>query len=287
MIPITRSRGPAPLLLFLGLVCADAVAAQAPTQLRLMTFNIRYGTAQDGDHIWANRRDLVADIIEREAADVLAIQEALDFQLDDLAPALRGYRKLGQHRDGGTGGEFSGLYVREDRVRIVDWGEFWLSPTPEVVASRGWDAALHRMAVWVDIVPVGSDEMIRVYGTHFDHRGEVARVESAGLIARHASGAGRPAAVLGDLNAADGSEVVRAFADLGYRSAIPALHPEVTLGTFNGFEDPRGGGRRIDHILVGPGLRATSAAILDDRVQDLFPSDHFPVVAVVEVRPGA
>jgi endonuclease/exonuclease/phosphatase family metal-dependent hydrolase len=245
-----------------------------------MTFNIRYGTADDGDHAWPHRRDLVAEIIRREDADVLAIQEALAFQLEELAPVLADYRKLGQHRDGATGGEFSGLYVRTDRVRLVDWGEFWLSPTPDVVASRGWDAALHRMAVWADVVPEGGDTVVRIYGTHFDHRGEVARVESARLIAEHASTAGRPTVVMGDLNVPDGSEAVRTFADLGYRSAVLALHPDETLGTFNGFTDPTGGSR-IDHVLVGPGLRPTRAAILDDRVDGLFPSDHFPVVAVV------
>lgn len=255
--------------------------AQAPAELRLMTFNIRYGTADDGDHAWPHRRDLVAEIIRREDADILAIQEALAFQLEDLAPVLAGYRKLGQHRDGGTGGEFSGLYVRTDRVRLVDWGEFWLSPTPDVVASRGWDAALHRMAVWADVVPEGSDTVVRIYGTHFDHRGEVARVESARLIAEHATEAGRPTVVMGDLNVPDGSEAVRIFASRGYRSAVLALHPGETRGTFNGFTDPRGGNRRIDHVLVGPGLRPTSAAILDHRVDGLFPSDHFPVVAVV------
>jgi endonuclease/exonuclease/phosphatase family metal-dependent hydrolase len=286
MRPRTPPRALAALLPLLGLVLAGPAAAQAASELRLMTFNIRYGTADDGDHVWRNRRDLVAEIIEREAADVVAIQEALEFQLDELAPALEGYRKLGQHRDGGAGGEFSGLYVRQDGAQIVDWGEFWLSPTPEVVASRGWDAALHRMAIWADIRLDGSTEVVRVYGTHFDHRGEIARVESARLIAGHASGAGRPTVVMGDLNAPDDSGPLRFLADLGYRSAVTTLHPSETLGTFNGFEDPLGGGRRIDHILVGPGLRPKRAAILDDRVGGLFPSDHFPVVAVVEIPPG-
>ena len=257
------------------------VAGQPPAELRLMTFNIRYGTADDGDHAWPHRRGLVAEIIRREDADVLAIQEALAFQLEELAPVLAGYRKLGQHRDGGTAGEFSGLYVRGDRVRLVDWGEFWLSPTPDVVASPGWDAALPRMAVWADVVPEGTDTVVRIYGTHFDHRGDVARVESARLIVEHATEAGRPTVVMGDLNVPEGSEAVRTFAEFGYRSAVATLHPQETRGTFNGFTDPDGGSRRIDHVLVGPGLRPTGAAILDDRVDGLFPSDHFPVVAVV------
>jgi endonuclease/exonuclease/phosphatase family metal-dependent hydrolase len=56
------------------------------------------------------------------------------------------------------------------------------------------------------------------------------------------------------------------------------LHPSTELGTFNGFDDPTGG-RRIDHILLGQGVSALQAEILSDRIEGLFPSDHFPVVA--------
>ncbi len=274
-------------VVFAALLPAGGAVAQESPELRVMTFNIRYGTADDGDHVWPNRRDIVADVIAREAPDVLAIQEALAFQLDELAPVLEGYRKLGQHRDGGTGGEFSGLYVRTAAVEVVDDGEFWLSPTPDVVASRGWDAALHRMAVWADVQVPGFEGAVRVYGTHFDHRGEEARIESARLIAAHARDGGHPTVVMGDLNVPDGSEAIRTFADLGYVSAVTALHPGETRGTFNGFRDPTGGSGRIDHVLVGPGLEAVSARILDDRIDGTFPSDHFPVTARVrEVVPG-
>ena len=29
--------------------------------IRVMSFNIRYGTAKDGDNVWENRKDFVAD----------------------------------------------------------------------------------------------------------------------------------------------------------------------------------------------------------------------------------
>lgn len=267
------------------------VAAAAPStpptavqpSLTVMTFNIRYGTADDGDHAWPHRRALVAEIITREAPDVIAIQEALAFQLDELAPALDGYRKVGEHRDGGIGGEFSGLYFREATLDLVDEGQFWLSPTPDVVASRGWDAALHRTAAWVDLHLPGLETPIRIYATHFDHQGERARVESARLITRHAREGGLRTLILGDLNVPDGAPALGIFTDAGYRSAVTALHPDETRGTFNAFSDPTGGAGRIDHVLVGPGFELLEARILDERVDGLFPSDHFPVVAAVRV----
>ena len=260
-----------------------ALAAQDPGDgLRLMTFNIRYGTADDGPNSWPNRRHLVAGIIARHAPDVLAIQEGLSFQLDELDDVLSGYRKLGQHRDGGSGGEFSGLYVNESRVRVLQWGEIWLSPAPDSVGSRGWDAALPRMAVWVEIEERRGGAPVRIYGTHFDHRGQTARMESARLIARHAEG-GPAAVVMGDLNAGEDSEPLSVFFGLGYRSAFSTLHPENEIGTFNGFRDPSGGGR-IDHILLDPRLEPRRAEIVSDSVDGIWPSDHFPVMVVVSIR---
>jgi endonuclease/exonuclease/phosphatase family metal-dependent hydrolase len=268
------------LALILAASGGELVATQnADDGLRLMTFNIRYGSADDGSNSWPNRRQLVADIIARNAPDVLAIQEGLAFQLDELSPVLGGYRKLGQHRDGGSEGEFSGLYVNERRVRITQWGQFWLSSTPDSVGSRGWDAALPRTVVWVEIEARDGSDPIRVYGTHFDHRGEVARLESSRLIARHADG-GPAAVVMGDLNADEGSDPLGVFWDLGYRSAFRTVHPDRDIGTFNGFRDPSGG-RRIDHILLDRRLEARAAEIVVDRIGGVWPSDHFPVTALL------
>jgi len=266
------------LLVFVLAVVPDTGPFQGtPVELTLMTFNIRYGTADDGPNSWPYRRALVADIIAREAPDLLAIQEGLAFQLDELKAALRGYRKLGQHRDGGSEGEFSGIYVKEARLRVLDWGEIWLSPAPDSVGARGWDAALPRMAVWADVAPVQGGAPIRVYGTHFDHLGETARLESARLILRHSEEA-PPTIVMGDLNAGEDSAPLEAFFERGYRSAFRTLHPDSRLGTFNGFIDPLGGDR-IDHILLDPRLEVLRAEILDQRSGSTWPSDHYPVVA--------
>ena len=271
------------LFLIVALQACTGEAHQEP--VRLMTFSIRYGTADDGPNAWEARRALVAEIIRREDPDVLAIQEGLAFQLQELAPALEGYRKLGQHRDGGLEGEFSGLYVKE-AMQIGEWGEMWLSTTPDSVASTGWDAALPRMAVWAEISPPRSGSRLRIYGTHFDHRGVEARRESARLLVGHAE-VGPPSIIMGDLNVAEDSPAFEVFLREGYRSAFSTLHPDSTLGTFNGFRDPTGG-RRIDHILLGPDFEVLEAQILTDRRNGVWPSDHFPVKAMVvsRARPG-
>ncbi|MCP4092977.1 MAG: endonuclease/exonuclease/phosphatase family protein [Planctomycetes bacterium] len=263
-----------------------------PAIVELMTFNIRYGTANDGLFSWPARRQHVADVIRREQPDVLAIQEGLAFQLEELADVLGGYTKFGQHRDGGLKGEFSGVYVREDRVNLLGWGELWLSPTPDQLGSKGWDAALPRMAVWVDVQlhdgsnrpPQDGFNVVRIYGTHFDHRGKEARLQSAKLLAEHAKG-GPPAVFMGDFNATESSAPMQAFVAASYQSAISTWDPLSTLGTFNGFKEADGG-RRIDHVMVAPPFLVHEAQILDDCFDGIWPSDHFPVTAVLELLPN-
>jgi len=283
-----------PLFLLLALTaCANPeiedIRPQDPAIVRVMTFNIRYGTANDGDFSWPARRQHVEDVIRRERPDVLAIQEGLAFQLDELADVLADYSKFGQHRDGGLKGEFSGIYLRKESVVLVDHGELWLSPTPDRIGSKGWDAALPRMAVWVDVQlndgtnrpPEGGHHVVRIYGTHFDHRGEEARLQSARLLVSHAQG-GPPALFMGDFNAIETSAPIQAFTTANYQSAVATFDPLNTLGTFNGFKQADGG-RRIDHIMYAPDFIPHDAQILDDCFDGIWPSDHFPVTAVLEL----
>lgn len=274
-------------LLVLGVLvasCRSQDEADAPpsvAQLRVMTFNIRYGTARDGAHAWPNRRALVTERIRASAPDVLALQEGLAFQLEELSEVLRDYRKLGQHREGGLEGEFSGLYVRNE-LDVLDTGEFWFSETPEVPGSRSWDSSLPRMCAWVDVRPSAGAPAIRLYGTHYDHRGQVARTRSTELVLDHSRGAER-VVVMGDLNAREGDAPVAGYLDAGFRSAVLVADPDVSRGTMNAFRHEDGGRGRIDHVLVRGPLTVASASILGGRVNGLFPSDHDAVVATLEL----
>ena len=280
-------------LLLIFSACAspevEDIRPEDPAIVQVMTFNIRYGTANDGEFSWPARRQHVEDVIRRENPEVLGIQEGLAFQLDELADVLDGYSKFGQHRDGGLKGEFSGIYLRKDSVMLVDSGELWLSPTPDQVGSKGWDAALPRMAVWVDVQlndgtnrpPDNGHNVVRIYATHFDHRGKEARLQSAKLLVEHAKG-GPPAVFMGDFNATEESAPMTAFVAANYQSAVATFDPLNTLGTFNGFKEADGG-RRIDHIMYAPDFIPHDAQILDDCFDGIWPSDHFPVTAVLEL----
>lgn len=273
-----------------------APATAEPDDVRVMSFNIRYGTASDGENAWEHRKDFLAETIVAERPDLLGTQETLAFQRDFLADALPGYACHAAGReDGGEQGEMAAIFYREDRFERLDGGHFWLSTTPDVPGSKSWDSSLPRIASWVklrDLRDPGAPPIVYL-NTHFDHRGAVARLESARLIRRKLAELATNARLIvtGDFNAGEGSDPYRAlFAedDDGpalldtYRVAHPEAAPDE--GTFSGFRAGPVRGARIDWIACSTDWRVVEAGIERTARDGRTPSDHLPVTAVLRPR---
>jgi len=275
------------LLAMVTAACATPGPDPAPRQpFAVMTCNVRYGTAKDGPDAWPARREQLMARIVAEAPVVLGVQEALDFQLDFLQQHLPHHRRLGQGREGGSRGEHAALFVDTGRFEVVASGDFWLSPTPDVAGSVGWDAALTRICTWATLRELTTGRTLQVWNAHFDHRGALARLRSAELLAERVAANPGPHLVLGDFNTGERSEPLAALRAVGLRDTFRDLHKDQTaVGTFHAF---RGGtdGEKIDYVLAGPGLVTRSAAILSEPGPNgRWPSDHHLVVANVELEP--
>ena len=265
----------------------------APT-IRVMSFNIRYGTAADGDNHWDRRREFVVETIRAFDPDLLGTQETLGFQRDYLREQLPGYAAIGVGRnDGREEGEMMALYYREERFEPIEQGHFWLSETPEVIGSKSWDSSLPRMVTWVRLRDRRQPDAppITFFNTHFDHVGTTARLESARLLRTRIATAAQsgPVIVTGDFNAGEPSPPYEAlFGPLGEEpspvvDAYRAAHPERSRneGTFSGFVENGTSGPRIDWIGVTRDWIVQEAAIDRTAREGRTPSDHFPVTATL------
>ena len=210
-------------------VIATSVAAGGAAEpvVRVMSYNIRYATAPDGENHWEKRKDLLAETVKAFDPDLLGTQETLASQRDYLAEKLKGHTAFAAGRDDGKEkGEMAALYFRSDRFEKLDGGHFWLSETPEKVGSKGWDAALPRVATWVKLKDKQAPAAVPVFylNTHFDHRGVKARLESAKLDPSEtwaSSGPGCRLIVTGDFNAGEGSEPYKALFDKAGETGLP------------------------------------------------------------------
>ncbi len=270
---------------------AACLAATPPQsgEWRVMSFNIRYGTADDGANAWPLRRHLVVDVIRRGAPDILGLQEALRSQLDELRTALPGYGEAGVGRDDGRqAGEYAAILFRTDRFDLLASGTFWLSDTPEVPGSRSWGNNVTRIATWVRLRERAGDRTVTVYNVHLDHESQPSRERSVALLLERIRTRGNhdPVIVTGDFNAGEDNPAVSAMRSL-FTDAFRDVHPGDTLvGTFNGFRGTANGAK-IDHIFVSPGIAALEAAIDRSNEDGRYPSDHFPVTARVRLAAAA
>lgn len=282
------------LIVALALLCTvtpvSAQAQDAEADFRVMSFNIRFGTANDGEHAWPHRRAAVIGMIQRHDPDLLGVQEALAFQIDELSEALPGYAFHGVGRDDGMKrGEFCGIFVRRDRFTIEDGGHLWLSEQPTLPGSVSWDSSMTRMASWVVARDRITGRAVVFANTHFDHIGERARLESSRLIRRRllAVPEGTAFVLAGDFNAGEGEPPYRALVDQdagpgsGLIDAYRAAHPEPRgdEGTFSGFNAEAERGRRIDWILHNRVVETLDCTIDRELVEGVLASDHDPVIA--------
>ncbi|UJR14424.1 hypothetical protein I4U23_001421 [Adineta vaga] len=262
------------------------------SSFRIMTYNIRLDTANDGINRWSLRKDRVMRLIRYHAVDIFGVQEALPNQMNDLKSALPSFEWYGAGRDDGKEkGEFSAIFYRANRFDMLDNNTFWLSETPETPASKGWDADVTRVCSWVKLRDRHTHQIFYHFNTHFDHIGKVARQQSSRLILRRIQNMTKmnvPVILTGDFNTGPDSDPYQTIVtssilqDAMDLTEIPHYGPNSTWSTFFVGHEL---GDRIDYIFVtSQYLKTIQHAILTDSDGQYYPSDHFPVLAELMIK---
>ncbi|HUT44792.1 MAG TPA: endonuclease/exonuclease/phosphatase family protein [Sedimentisphaerales bacterium] len=289
-----------PLVLwtFFGLCCADAAGVGAgELELRIMTFNIRYGSANDGENSWNKRKEMVCDVIRNHPSDVVGLQEALRFQMDSIREDLPVYGEIGVAReDGNNNGEYSSVLYRTDRFGVGESGTFWFSDTPEIAGSNTWGNACVRICSWARLIETKTGKAFYIYNLHLDHVSQPSREKSAVLLAERIKNRRykEPFVVTGDFNAGENNPVITYLkGDIavegpgGIKVKTPVtmvdtfrvLHPDAKdVKSAHGFRGTRQG-NKIDYVFVPSGTKVLEAQILYDNTDGRYPSDHYPVIA--------
>lgn len=267
-------------------------AGNLPAQdLRVMSYNIRLDVASDGENTWSNRKELLAGMIRYHHPDIVGLQEAQRHQLDFLSQALPDYAWLGVGRDDGKdAGEFMAILYRKDAVYPLQNSTFWCSPKP-AAPGLGWDAACNRVVTWGRFALKNSGMEFYLFNTHLDHMGVTARKESARLLmdSVNAVSGNLPVVITGDFNSAPDDAPYAAVVDRNSRrtfldAAVVTQQPHHGPdGTFNGFQIAQYDRRPIDYIFVSAGTDVLTHATLTDSYHGRFPSDHFPLLAVIRL----
>ena len=264
-------------------------APDARAVLRVMTFNLKYASDRP-PHRWADRRPVMAELLHAQKPDLMGTQEGLADQLNaidaDMGP---GYARVGRGREADGGGEHSAMFYRVARLLLLEHGDFWLSPTPDKAGSIAWGASLPRLCSWARFRDRQTGGEFVAFNVHFDHASEEARVHSAELLRDRVKAVDprMPVVVTGDFNAAAGDSAafttMTRGADL-HEAFATARTKSPLVGTIHDWKPAEAGGVRIDWILLRPGSVAKSAVIDTFSKDGEQPSDHFPVIAEIELN---
>ena len=300
------------VLIFL-FALASAVFASEKAEFNVATYNIRMQNDNDSlaGNVWGTRFPVIANLARFHEFDIFGTQEGFKNQLEDILTLLPGYAYTGHGReDGKDRGEHAAIFYRTDLFELIDAGDFWLSETPDVAGSIGWDAALPRVCSWAQFRHIPSGQQFMFFNLHMDHIGKQARIESAGLIRSKINelGRGLPAFVTGDFNVDQTHQSYGTFtSDGALRDAFTAAEfVYAPNGTFNSYRTNGFTTSRIDHIFVTPGIEVEKYGVLTDTYRTpedaaIFdpdaapaeikmhtftartPSDHFPVLIRIKL----
>lgn len=279
------------------------------------TYNLRNANERDSinGNGWGQRLPYLTALIQFHAFDIFGTQEGKFHQLEDLKKAMLEYDYIGVGRDDGKqAGEYSAIFYRSDKYEVLEHGDFWLSPIMDR-PNIGWDAALPRICTWGKFKEKSTGFIFLFFNLHMDHIGVKARSESSKLILQKIKEqlAHIPVILTGDFNVDQKSESYRLLQNSGilYDSYESASFRYAPNGTFNDFYPNYKTDSRIDHIFLSNDFKVLRYGILTDSYRtslvkerdetregyfsdDVFmehccvrlPSDHFPVMIVVEME---
>jgi len=252
-------------------------------ELTVISYNIRYDNPNDGENQWKYRKERVANYIKEIRPDIIGMQEVLDPQLVFLDVSLTEFSFVGVGReDGKTKGEYSPILYNSNSLSLLQTDTFWLSETPTVI-SVGWDAALERICTYAQFEHKETGQKFWVFNTHFDHIGELARIQSAKLInqkVKMLNMNNSPVVITGDFNLTPDTAPIKIFQN-AYKDVMQKTPANANnYATFTGFDKLSNGEDRIDYIFQ-KGLKMLEAThVWLKTTSGGWASDHHPVEAI-------
>ncbi len=253
--------------------------------LKVMTYNIRTAKAPDGKNAWNKRRQNVVNVFKTYQPDIIGLQEAEHEQVRFINENLPqyGYVSMGRN-DGFYEGAACPVFYKKERFVRVDSKTWWLSPTPDVPGSKGWDAAHPRILTCVILMDTYSGNYLYVFNAQLDHKGIKARIESIKLIKAKIKEFIKDDALilLGDFNLTPDEDSYKMICDPNDKLFDCHTHTLNFVGeepyTYYGFDISANEGKRLDYVFVNDKFKIIDYEIIVDNDGNYYFSDHLPVI---------
>lgn len=271
------------LLLFISLWGIGMCQAKTE-KLKIVTFNVGGDFISEGPNQWKNRWPLVKQFLSKEYPDILCMQEVLINQLNEIKTCFKMYNMVGVSRvDGKTKGDFVPVFYRRDKFEHITSGTFCLSQKPDSIGFIGWDAKYPRIATWVNLRNIKTEDVVFVVNVHLDNVGKVARENSMKLILDKIRSLSKSQKIIltGDFNDIVSSNVHKVASQGGLIDTyLVSPKKKGVRYTFHQFGEKELEKRyKLDYIFTSGNIKILSTNIPKETPQSgVFISDHNPIV---------
>ncbi len=262
-----------------------------PQAFTVLSFNVLCSFCGGGEYdSWDERRGYFADIFERSDADLIGLQElALAPEVEQMREHLVGYDAVFYSaKDSAFSYPDATILYRASRYELLERGEYWLSPTPDVPSSTGFSEGrqLPRLVVWAKLFDRESARAVYFASTHVDNNRPSQELSAPLILERMAPWAlDAPVVLLGDFNSKPDTEAYRLLTEGGLVNT-QELAERWLVDTNESPAPSYDLGDRIDHIFVSGEDFSVSEWRVDIHQYQSGPSaplryasDHFPMVA--------
>lgn len=273
-----------------------ALAFGSPAaEFRLASYNIRCddGREKTPGRTWADRLPKIRKLADAHAFDLVGLQELVrEFQLDGLGKVFPEFGIIGSGRLKGRTGEGTFIMYRKAMFDLLEEGSFMLGEDPSAWGEKSYGAGYPRVCNWGLFRLKATGRKFYFFNTHLDLCGGARVKEMEQIVAtmKKMVPAGTPAFLTGDMNASGLSRPIK-IAEAQFDNAFKVtMTPRKGPGrSYNGWEtEPkRSKGALIDYIFLSKlpeVVQVKDLAVLDDCYEGMFPSDHFPLVATIELK---
>lgn len=269
------------------LILSITTNSKSQTNVKYMSFNIRYDNGNDKVYSWENRKSNVVKLINDYDLDIIGMQEVLYNQLEYLKSKLNDYTVVGVGRDNGINeGEFCPIFFNHNKFKLIEQNTFWLSENPSLPGKMGWDAACPRILTWVKLMDLKSNKIIVVANTHLDHVGELSRINSIRLILNKLAIIGNNENVIlsGDFNVSSNNSIYRFITNNdilklndSYTVSLKNIGEDYTFHNFGNII--RHKREKIDFVFTSLNIGVTNSIVISEN-EELYGtiSDHNPVI---------
>lgn len=250
--------------------------------LKVISFNIRSVDDPNG-HSIPERAPRLAKVVKPYNADLISFQEFTPVW-EEFIPSCFGdeYEFFNKYRTDKGWRESPPILWKKEKFECLNRGYFWLSDTPEVM-SGGWDTYPHnRICLYAILKDKASGKIFTLFNTHFGF-GEQNQIKSVHLVQKYTKTVSNyPTLITGDFNMIPSTvqygEMVKEFSDANAltindrRSTYHAYNPQVDLN------------QHIDYCFIDKNITPITFKIIDEVVENKYPSDHFGIYIELEIK---